>query len=526
MEFRKTIPQCHKPKCQSFALSGVSHKAVTFTMLYFVSFTVSMAHCWTYHYSVQDMTYDEAQKFCQTKYTDLVAIQNKKEINHLMENIPGHKSYYWIGIRKINGVWTWVGTNKTLTKEAENWGVNEPNNKKNNEDCVEIYIGRKLDSGKWNDDSCKKKKRALCYTASCNSSLCGNHGECIETINNFTCACHTGFYGDLCQHAVQCPHLVTESPKYMNCSDPWGHFSFESLCHFECSDGFFLNGTDNIQCLSSGNWSKAPPHCSAVQCPHLPTESLMSMNCSNPWGNFSFESLCHFKCPHGFFLNGTDKVQCLSSGSWNVASPHCSAIQCPPLITEPPMYVNCSHPLGNFSFKNLCHFECLDGFFLNGTDKVQCLSSGSWNETPPHCSAVQCPHLLMESPVSMNCSHPWGNFSFESICQFECLDGFFLNGTDKVQCLSSGNWNEESPLCSEKLNFLYSQMGHQRPVLILGMATAASALTLALALWLIKRKLKKGKPPIDIIMVIKLQQSRTFHLIHMISTKTMRKHEL
>lgn len=129
-----------------------------------LSFAVSMTHSWTYHYSIQDITYDEAQKFCQSQFTDLVAIQNKKEIEYLTENIPRHRHYYWIGIRKINGVWTWVGTNKTLTQEAESWGQNEPNNKKNNEDCVEIYIGREKDSGKWNGDSCRKKKRALCYT--------------------------------------------------------------------------------------------------------------------------------------------------------------------------------------------------------------------------------------------------------------------------------------------------------------------------------------------------------------------------
>lgn len=422
---------CHKPKCESFATSQMNLTAITFTVLYIVLFTASVTHCWTYHYSTDAMTYDEAQKFCQTKYTDLVAIQNKKEIDYLKENIPRHKTYYWIGIRKISGVWTWVGTNKTLTQEAENWGEDEPNNRKNNEDCVEIYIGREKDPGKWNDDSCKKKKRALCYTASCNSTLCSGHGECIETINNFTCACDAGFYGDLCQHVVQCPDLQSELLTYMNCSHPWEDFSFESLCHFECPDGFFLNGMDHIQCLSSGNWSEATPYCSAVQCPHL--------------------------------------------------------------RTEPPNYMNCSHPWGNFSFESICHFECLDGFSLSGVDTIQCLSSGSWNEAPPHCSVVQCPHLLPESPAYMNCSHPWGDSSFESLCNFECPDGFSLNGSNTIQCLSSGNWNKAPPHCSETLDFLKSQMDHHKPLVILGLSTAVSALTLGLIFLLIKRRFEKAK---------------------------------
>lgn len=94
----------------------------------------------------------------------MVAIQNKDEINHLNDFLPFNPSYYWIGIRKMNGTWTWVGTNKELTEEAENWASGEPNGKGNNEDCVEIYIKRGKDDGKWNDEKCEKKKVALCYT--------------------------------------------------------------------------------------------------------------------------------------------------------------------------------------------------------------------------------------------------------------------------------------------------------------------------------------------------------------------------
>ena len=110
------------------------------------------------------MTWANARKFCQQRYTDLVAIQNKGEIEYLNKTLPFSRTYYWIGIRRVGGVWTWVGTNKTLTAEAENWGDGEPNNKKTKEDCVEIYIKRRRDAGKWNDDACHKLKAALCYT--------------------------------------------------------------------------------------------------------------------------------------------------------------------------------------------------------------------------------------------------------------------------------------------------------------------------------------------------------------------------
>uniref|UniRef100_A0A3B4H916 C-type lectin domain-containing protein n=1 Tax=Pundamilia nyererei TaxID=303518 RepID=A0A3B4H916_9CICH len=125
---------------------------------------------WSYFYSNNTMTWDDARSWCQEHYTDMVAIQNREEIEHLNNWLPKKNGYYWIGIRKINNVWTWVGTNKPLTKEATNWAEGEPNNgerqinSKISEDCVEMYIKRDKEPGKWNDERCTKSKTALCYT--------------------------------------------------------------------------------------------------------------------------------------------------------------------------------------------------------------------------------------------------------------------------------------------------------------------------------------------------------------------------
>lgn len=120
---------------------------------------------WTYHYNSEEMSWQNARRFCQRKYTDMVAIQNAEEIEYLKDALPFARHYYWIGIRKINNTWIWVGTGKPLNKEAENWAKDEPNNEGNsmNEDCVEMYIKRALDAGKWNDIGCNKKKNPLCY---------------------------------------------------------------------------------------------------------------------------------------------------------------------------------------------------------------------------------------------------------------------------------------------------------------------------------------------------------------------------
>ncbi|XP_049737263.1 L-selectin isoform X2 [Elephas maximus indicus] len=218
-------------------------------------------HCWTYHYSETTMNWANARVFCQKYYTDLIAIQNKQEIEYLGDTLPFRPTYYWIGIRKIRGVWTWVGTNKSLTEEAENWGDGEPNNKKSKEDCVEIYIKRSKDKGKWNDDACHKAKTALCYTASCQPWSCSGHGECVEIINNYTCNCDVGYYGPQCQFVVQCKPLEAPELGIMACTHPLGDFSFSSQCIFNCSEGTNLIGIEETTCGAFGNWSSLEPSC-------------------------------------------------------------------------------------------------------------------------------------------------------------------------------------------------------------------------------------------------------------------------
>lgn len=283
---------------------------------------------WTYHYSQKVMNWANARKFCQENYTDLVAIQNKGEIEYLNRTLPFRRSYYWIGIRKVGGVWTWVGTNKSLTEEAENWGDGEPNNKKTKEDCVEIYIKRARDSGKWNDDACHKQKVALCYTASCQPLSCSGHGECVETINNYTCNCDVGYYGPQCQFVFQCEPLQAPELGTMACIHPLGNFSYSSQCTFNCSEGTdMIGGEQTTTCGAFGTWSSLKPTCQVIStCKLLTAPDLGTMTCSHPLAEFSFTSTCSFNCSEGAQLIGEPETICGPNGIWTSPSPICQKL--------------------------------------------------------------------------------------------------------------------------------------------------------------------------------------------------------
>ncbi|NXM76806.1 LYAM2 protein, partial [Serilophus lunatus] len=401
---------------------------------------------WTYHYSDTNLTYREAEEWCKKRYTNMVAIQNKEEINYLNNFLPFNPGYYWIGIRKINDVWTWVGTNKELTEEARNWASGEPNGKGNNEDCVEIYIKRGKDDGKWNDEQCEKKKVALCYTASCDSSLCSGHGECIETINSHTCHCNPGFYGPDCEFVKSCDALKKPDHGSLECNHPLGNFSYNSSCTAQCEEGYELTALESVHCNSSGVWSAPLAACKAVTCPALEVPAHGAVNCSHPSVELTRGTTCEFTCEEGFTLTGPATLQCGSSGAWDRQQPSCAAVRCEAVTWPEEGSVTCD-PAG-LTYGSRCDFHCNEGYVLDGPSSIECTAQGQWSEPVPKCKAVTCPALEMPAHGAVNCSHPSVELTRGTTCEFTCEEGFTLTGPATLQCGSSGAWDRQQPSCA------------------------------------------------------------------------------
>uniref|UniRef100_A0A8C6NE32 E-selectin n=1 Tax=Melopsittacus undulatus TaxID=13146 RepID=A0A8C6NE32_MELUD len=414
------------------------------------------ANGWTYHYSDTNMTYREAELWCKKRYTNMVAIQNKEEISYLNNFLPFNPGYYWIGIRKINEVWTWIGTNKELTEEAKNWASGEPNGKGNNEDCVEIYIKRGKDDGKWNDEQCEKKKVALCYTASCNPSLCSGHGECIETINNHSCNCNPGFYGPECEFVESCDPLKKPDHGSLVCNHPLENFSYNSSCTVQCEEGYELTALESVYCTSSGVWSAPLAACKAVTCPALEMPLHGAVNCSHPSVELTWGATCEFTCEEGFTLTGPATLQCGSSGAWDRQQPSCAAVLCE-AVTWPEGFVTCDHAPADLAYGSRCDFHCSEGYVLDGPSSIECTAQGQWSEPAPVCralccllclSAVTCPALEMPLHGAVNCSHPSVELTWGATCEFTCEEGFTLTGPATLQCGSSGAWDRQQPSCA------------------------------------------------------------------------------
>ncbi|KAL5014879.1 hypothetical protein ScPMuIL_009149 [Solemya velum] len=109
-----------------------------------------------YFFSGKEKTFAKAEARCADKApsygSHLVQIDNAGE-NQMIAGAITKTS--WIGAHLVSGSWEWVGSGVAVT--YNNWHSNEPNDHKDDEDCVQIYT-----DGFWNDQRCSKTIHYIC----------------------------------------------------------------------------------------------------------------------------------------------------------------------------------------------------------------------------------------------------------------------------------------------------------------------------------------------------------------------------
>ncbi|KAL7020531.1 hypothetical protein ACKWTF_011569 [Chironomus riparius] len=85
---------------------------------------------------------------------------------------------------------------KTLMPFCRSCGIGEYQSKYDQTTCDECPEGLTSERASTSIDDCYKR-----FEDSCNSTTCGDHGECIQTDSFYSCECDDGFYGQNCEIA-------------------------------------------------------------------------------------------------------------------------------------------------------------------------------------------------------------------------------------------------------------------------------------------------------------------------------------
>ncbi len=117
---------------------------------------------WTYNYSTSpSRRWIEASQWCKQHFIGLVTAASQEESDYLDNVVPSHPQHYWIDV-SLEKEWMWNRTGEPVPEDAFRWASGEPDDRPGSS-CVEIYIKRKEDTGKWNNDNCRKRKGTICF---------------------------------------------------------------------------------------------------------------------------------------------------------------------------------------------------------------------------------------------------------------------------------------------------------------------------------------------------------------------------
>ncbi|KAK9524922.1 hypothetical protein VZT92_017280 [Zoarces viviparus] len=114
-----------------------------------------LCRLYEYHFVEEKKTWDEAQKYCRDKYTDLAKVFDMTDMKRL-NDLAGNQGGAWIGLHNQNNVnrnWLWSLPGVEFNDSETEWGGGT----NNQENCVMMR------NYKWNDHPCNHDHPFICY---------------------------------------------------------------------------------------------------------------------------------------------------------------------------------------------------------------------------------------------------------------------------------------------------------------------------------------------------------------------------
>ncbi|KAE8279214.1 Sushi, von Willebrand factor type A, EGF and pentraxin domain-containing protein 1 [Larimichthys crocea] len=307
-----------------------------------------------------------------------------------------------------------------------------------------------LETGSWDDPV------PYCRALSCSTPTVPENS--VMTGNNFTYgskvtfSCMKGFLPQI-PYEFQCLaslrwsgtppvcHPVTCGglPTVMNADYTIDKNTYRSIVTYTCAEGYRPQGSMEVVCEATGEWSRPVPRCVSILCSEPPP----LRDAVTVGENYELGNQVHYVCKEGYTLIGSETRECLPSGQWSDSSAQCVPRSCgtPPAIDHAEPYE------GHKLFGDTANYYCTDGYTAGNNSKMVCNAQGVWappnGMEAPRCIANFClrppelPHAILDSVNKPK-------YASNTEVSYKCEEGFMLNTTATLRCLMGGEW-EPSP---------------------------------------------------------------------------------
>uniref|UniRef100_A0A493SXI0 Sushi domain-containing protein n=1 Tax=Anas platyrhynchos platyrhynchos TaxID=8840 RepID=A0A493SXI0_ANAPP len=210
-----------------------------------------------------------------------------------------------------------------------------------------------------------------------------------------------------------------------------------------------LVGRPSAQCVLVNNdvaWDKVP-FCEIIPCEPPPV--IVNGLFSGAQTEYVFGLAVTYTCNEGFSLIGSSTIYCTadaeSNGIWSGPAPECKGrlVRC-----ENPVVENGKKLTGfveQYTYGDTVAFECLPGYFMNGSHTAKCDADNNWN--PPLPKFIRCPPPYIKNGKSKSAARYI--YRAGASVSFTCNPGYTLQGSPTSTCQADSRWSPPLPECKK-----------------------------------------------------------------------------
>ncbi|XP_029026032.1 sushi, von Willebrand factor type A, EGF and pentraxin domain-containing protein 1 isoform X4 [Betta splendens] len=251
--------------------------------------------------------------------------------------------------------------------------------------------------------------------------------------------------GEWSRPVGRCVRLLCREPPAMKDALTIGDdYELGNKVHYVCKEGYTLIGPETRECLPTGHWSDSSAQCVPRSCGPPP-----AIDHAEPFeGHQLFGDTANYYCTDGYTAGNNTKMVCNAQGVWappdGFAAPRCIANFClrPPDL---PHAILDSVNKPKYASNTEVSYKCEEGFMLNTTATLKCLMGGEWEPWPYD---ITCVPVRCSTPESIDRGYVIGNnFSFGAVVAYSCHSGFLIRGEKRRTCKANGEWGGALPTC-------------------------------------------------------------------------------
>uniref|UniRef100_A0A8C6KVM3 Sushi, von Willebrand factor type A, EGF and pentraxin domain-containing protein 1 n=1 Tax=Nothobranchius furzeri TaxID=105023 RepID=A0A8C6KVM3_NOTFU len=251
--------------------------------------------------------------------------------------------------------------------------------------------------------------------------------------------------GEWSRPIPRCVSMVCSEPPVLKDAVIVGeNYEVGNKVHYVCKEGYTLIGPETRECLPSGQWSDDFLQCVPRSCGPPPIIDHAVPHETHKL----FGDTASYYCTDGYTASNNSKLECNAQGVWvppdGMETPHCIANFClrPP---NPPHAILDSINKPKYASNTEVSYKCEEGFMLNSTATLRCLMGGAWEPFP---SDIGCVPVRCSKPESIDRGYVRGNnYSFGAVVAYSCETGYMIRGEKRRTCKASGEWGGVLPTC-------------------------------------------------------------------------------